>query len=235
MRSTEPAPPHSLQGLDLGLAEIRGLPSRIYSVLKARILTCAFLPGSRLMEKDLSEAMGVSRTPIREALNRLALERLVELTPYRGYAVAPVRPDDMRNLCELRSIVESEAAALAAERATAGEVEELVALATLRYVPGDPATYQNYLRDNSTFHLALARTTRNERLEATVATVLEQIQRPMYLALDVGLDSESATAEHLLIVEAIRDRDPERARRLMREQLVSTEGRIGTVLAPAQQ
>lgn len=220
-------------GLDLSIDGLQGLPSRVYAILKSRILTCAFRPGMRIIEKDLTEALHVSRTPLREALNRLALERLVELTPYRGYAVAPVRLDDIRNLCELRRIVESEAAGLAAERASTDDVAELLRMAELRYAPGDPATYQTYLQDNSNFHRAVARCTRNERLEATVASVLEQIQRPMYLALDVGLDAGPATAEHLDIVAAIRDHDPERARRVTREQLVNTEKRIDSVVAAA--
>jgi DNA-binding GntR family transcriptional regulator len=224
---------HPFDGLDLGLEGLQGLPSRVYAILKARILTCAFRPGMRLIEKDLSKALRVSRTPLREALNRLALERLVELTPYRGYAVSPVRLEDIRNLCELRRIVESETAALAAERASADDAVALLRLAELRYVPGDPDTYQNYLRDNSIFHTAVARCSRNERLESTVVMVLEQIQRPMYLALDVGLDAGPATAEHLDVVKAIRDRDPERARRVMWEQIRSTEQRIDSVVAAA--
>lgn len=204
----------------------QGLPDRIYSALKHRILTCSLAPGRRLMEKDLAQEFGVSRTPLREALNRLALEQLVFLTPYRGYAVAPVLLDDIRKLSELRLIIESESAALAAERATESDLEILDACATLRYHPGNRATYEQYLRDNSAFHQALARCTRNERLEFVVASVLDQIQRPLYLGLDTGLNAEAATAEHFELIVAIRNRDSSKARQVMADQIRRAEMRI---------
>lgn len=204
----------------------QGLPDRIYSALKHRILTCSLQPGRRLMEKDLSQELGVSRTPLREALNRLALEQLVFLTPYRGYTVAPVLLDDIRKLSELRLIVESESAALAAERATEDDLRFLDKSAALSYQPGDRATYEQYLRDNSAFHQALVRSTRNERLESVVASVLDQIQRPLYLGLDTGLDPQAATAEHYELIEAVRKRDSSRARHVMADQIRRAEMRI---------
>src|SRR4029078_13698591 len=94
------------------------LPDRIYATLKHRILTCAMMPGARIVEKDLCAEMRVSRTPLREALNRLALEALVSIRPFRGYVVAELTVDGFRELCELRRILESETAAPPAERPT---------------------------------------------------------------------------------------------------------------------
>lgn len=216
----------SLIDLDPNMPAAQGLPDRIYSALKHRILTCSLQPGQRLMEKDLSQELGVSRTPLREALNRLALEQLVFLTPYRGYAVTPVLLDDIRKLSELRLIVESASATLAAVRGTQEEIAELRNLATLRYQPGDRATYEQYLRDNSAFHQALARCAKNERLESVVVSVLDQIQRPLYLGLDTGLDAGAATAEHYDLVEAIEQHDAERARQVMADQIKRAEMRI---------
>jgi DNA-binding GntR family transcriptional regulator len=204
----------------------QGLPDRIYSALKHRILTCSLQPGQRLMEKELSQELGVSRTPLREALNRLALEQLVFLTPYRGYAVTPVLLDDIRKLSELRLILEAESAALAAERASEEEINALRSLSTLRYQPGDRATYEQYLRDNSAFHQALAGCTHNARLESVIASVLDQIQRPLYLGLDTGLDAQAATAEHCELVEAIAQRNAGLARQVMADQIRRAEMRI---------
>ena len=80
---------------------------------------------------------------------------------------------------------------------------------TLKYVPGDRDTYADYLNANSLFHRQLARASHNDRLEAMVMSVLDELQRPLYLGLDVGLDAEGATREHVLLVGAVRDRDPE--------------------------
>ena len=196
------------------------LPDRVYAVLKRRILTCRLLPGERLIEKDLCSEMNVSRTPLREALNRLGLEGLITLEPYKGYEVTSLTLKDIRNLSELRGIVESEAAALAALRATQAEIDALLRIAALHYKPGDRATYETYLRVNSAFHLSLARCSHNDRLESIVASVIDQIQRPLYLGLDVGLDPNEATREHELVIDAIRRRDSRSARKLMRDQVV---------------
>jgi len=212
----------------------QGLPDRIYAALKHRILTCSLTPGQRLMERDLSLELGVSRTPLREALNRLALESLVFLTPYRGYAVSPVHLSDIRDLSELRLIVEAEASALAAERATEEEIDHLRTLAPLDYTPGDRATYVRYLRANSAFHQALVRCAHNERLASVAASVLDQIQRPLYLGLDTGLQAEQATAEHYELVAAICARDASRARQVAAEQIRRAEMRIVAAVSAAK-
>ena len=208
------------------MAPATTLPDRICDVLKHRILTCAIPPGQRLLEKALCAELGVSRTPLREALNRLAHERLVTLTPFRGYVVTPLTVEDIRSLCELRRIVECEATALAAERATPEEIEELARLAELKYTAGQRDTYEDYLRANSAFHLALVRCAHNQRLESIVMLVLDQLQRPMYLGLDIGLDPVAATAEHVEKVAAIRAHDPAAARRLAAEHMAGTERRV---------
>ena len=221
----------SLIELDPNIPPATVAPDRIYAALKHQILTCSLPPGKKLVEKDLAERLGVSRTPLREALNRLALENLVWLAPYRGYAVTAITTESIRNLLELRGIVESESAALAAERGTAEEIQEMTAKAELRYKPGDRKTYERYLRANSAFHFAVVRASHNAELAGVVMSVLDQLQRPLYLGLDVGLDTKAATAEHVDLVQAIQRHDPVAARRIMAEQIRRAEGRILAVVS----
>ena len=134
--------------------------------------------------------------------------------------------DDIRKLSELRSILEAESAAIAAERPAEEEISVLRNLAALRYQPGDRGTYEQYLRDNTAFHQALAGCTHNTRLESVIASVLDQIQRPLYLGLDTGLDAEAATAEHYELVEAVARRNARLARQVMAEQIRRAEMRI---------
>ena len=216
----------TLVELNPTIGDTQALPDRVYGVLKYRVLTCALTPGQRLNEKELADEFKISRTPLREALNRLAQEKLLARVPYRGYAVAPVTPEDIHNLCEVRLILESGAAALAAERATPEELERLVQYQTLAYTPGDRNTYAGYLKSNSIFHRELARASHNERLESMVMAVLDELQRPLYLGLDVGLDTEAATQEHVLLVEAVRNHDSERARALQIEQITRAGKRM---------
>jgi DNA-binding GntR family transcriptional regulator len=206
------------------------LADRAYAALKHDVLTCKLLPGQRLSEKDLCAALEISRTPLREALNRLGLEGLVSLVPYHGFEVAPITLPDVRDMCELRYVLESETAARTAQRATDQEIENLSRLAELRYVPGSRETYEDYLRANSAFHNALARYSQNARLEAAVVALLDQLQRPLYLGLDVGLDAKEATAEHLAVVDAVRRRDPKSAAELMCKQILKAEERMLTAM-----
>jgi DNA-binding GntR family transcriptional regulator len=177
--------------------------------------------------------MQVSRTPLREAFNRLALEGLLVLSPYRGYAVAPLTVQTYQELCELRRIIEGGSAALAAQRATAEEVKRLDEVAPTHDTPGNRETYVGYLRANSAFHLALVQSTRNRQLEAIVMSALDRHQRPLYLGLDVGIDGQASTSEHHAIVEAVRNREPEEARTLMVNHIAKAEDRIVRALRAA--
>lgn len=223
----------SLIELEPILAPTLAMPDRMYAALKHRILSGRLLPKQRIVEKDICTEMNVSRTPLREALNRLALEGLVILLPYRGYVVTPVTVEDFQNLCELRRIIEPGTAALAAQRATAEDIERLVAVAETRYTLGDPVTYENYLRANSAFHLALVRCTGNSRIESIVMSLLDQHQRPLYLGLGRGIDAEASTAEHLEVIDAVRAHDPVRAQTLMYEHISRGEQRIVKALHAA--
>jgi DNA-binding GntR family transcriptional regulator len=227
-----PVASHPLSLLDLNptVTTPLALPDRIYATLKHRILTCTIAPGARIIEKELCAEMQVSRTPLREALNRLSLEGLVAIVPFRGYAVAALAVDDFRELCEVRRLLEAETAALCAERATDEDIARLESLTDLRYRREDRRTYERYLRANSAFHQALVRATHNRRLEAMVMAALDQHQRPLYLGLGVGVDGKASTAEHREILDAIRLHKPDQARRVMREHIVRAEDRITQAL-----
>ena len=202
------------------------LADRAYDELKRRILTCRLAPGGTLKEKSLAVELGVTPECVREACRRLAGEHLVHQRESGPLTVTRFTLADIRELSELRRIVETKSAALAAERARHDQVARLLAAAELNYQPGERKTYENYLRTNSAFHRQLARTAQNGWLEAAVVSILEQIQRPLYLGLDMGLDAEEATVEHLLIVDAVRRKRPALAARLMGKQILAAEERM---------
>ena len=230
---TTPNRPRSLIELDPTVSSPAAISDRVYATLKHRVLTCVLLPSQRVVEKELCAEMGISRTPLREALNRLALEGLVVLRPYRGYVIAPLTVADFRELCELRRIVESEAAALSALRATPEDIDELSARARLEYTVGDEQTYVSYLRNNSAFHLALVRCTHNSLLISAVMSALDHHQRPLYLGLEVGIDGTASTSEHVEVVNAVRNHDPDRARALMLLHIGRAETRVVNALHAA--
>jgi DNA-binding GntR family transcriptional regulator len=219
--------------LDPSIPRPSVLADRVYQALKHRVLTCTLKPGDRLVEIDLCAVLNVSRTPLREAFNRLAHEGLVTASPYRGYSVAPLSAESFQDLCEVRRLIEPQVAALAAERATPEDTSRLLKLTKLEYSPGDRASYEGYLRANSAFHLELARCARNSQLESIVVAVLDRHQRPCYLGLDVGIDAVESTVEHVEVVMAIRERDSKRAHELMTKHIQGGERRIVAALRAA--
>ncbi len=221
--------------VELGTTATRptALPDHIYAVLKQQILSCALKPGERLIEKNLCAVLEVSRTPLREALNRLNHEELVTLQPNAGYRVAPITLDGYRNLTELRAIVEPQAAALAAERATSADIAELRALASLDFDPNDDAGFADYCRANARFHLRVVRTARNAMLENIVMSALDMSQRPAYLRIGRQVDPANPSAKHHAIVDAIERHDAGLTRELMERHVLGSGDRIYEALVTA--
>ena len=203
-------------------------PFQVYATLKGQVLAGTLPPGTKLNERQLGAQLGVSRTPLREALNRLAHERLVMLNPYEGYTVAPLTRRDFLELCELRLILEPAVASLAAQHASD---EEITALRHLTRTGGDAgeilsASFEQYLRRQAEFHLGLAHAARNERLESLVMNAYDQQQRILACAWGHGLERSPAHGEHAEIAEAVARRDAPTAAALMREHVRRHEGRV---------
>ena len=209
------------------------LPDHIYVVLKQKILSCSLIPGQRLIEKKLCEGLQVSRTPLREALNRLNHEELVTLQPNAGYRVAAITLDGYRNLTELRAIIEPQAAALAAQRATPADVAELRALEALEFDPADDQGFVDYCRANARFHLRVVRTAHNPMLENIVMSALDMSQRPAYLRIGRQLDPANPSAKHRAIVDAIEEHDAPLAQSLMEKHVRGSGDRIYEALQAA--
>ena len=227
------APRPSLVELGPQPARPTALPDHIYAVLKHRILSCAIPPGDRLIEKNLCDELGVSRTPLREALNRLNHEELVVLQPNAGYRVSAITLDGFKNLTELRAIVEPQATALATTRATPADLRELRALADLPHDPNHDAGFVEYCRANARFHLRVVRTARNPLLENIVMSALDMSQRPAYLRIGRQLDPSNPSAKHHAIVDAIEQRDATRAEELMEKHVRASGDRIYEALKNA--
>ena len=105
------------------LGEAASLADQAYFAIRDLIVTLELAPGEAISEPELTARLGIGRTPVREALRRLAQERLVEVYPRRGMFVTTVDVRDLARLCEVRAVLEPEAARLAAERATQLDLE----------------------------------------------------------------------------------------------------------------
>lgn len=203
----------SLIDLDPDVKPRAAMVDRVYAFLKYQILTCKMTPGQMISEREVCDALSVSRTPFREALNRLCSEGLVWSSHYRAYQVTPLVESDIIDLCELRTIIEMEVAALAAQRGAPADVKRLESLSELPNDPGGCGTYSSCLAANSAFHSALGQCCQNARLAAIYASIMDQLQRLFYLGFDFGLAPSEFTSGHRELVKAIREGDSAKARK----------------------
>lgn len=185
-----------------------------YWALKRAIVQGRFPEGSFLSEADVMRQFGIGRTPFREACNRLHHEELLEVVPRRGYMVRKMSFRQVRDFFELRLLVESTVAELAAVRAKPEQTSQLEKLASPPLVAvGIDAQMEELTEANRRFHLQLAAAAGNEELNKLMAQILERSARISYIELSSGrFHQPDLERFHRPIVEAIRARDSIAAR-----------------------
>ena len=166
----------------------------------------------------LAEKYQVSKTPIREALHALQHEGLVDIIPRVGYFVSQMTIKDVQDIFELRLIIESASAEMAARNITDEEVTYLENMHT-SYVSGDIDSYWEYLEENREFHYRVALATRNKWLAEVVGRLLDQMQRLLFLRLDLRDCADEMVEEHRQLVAALRKRDGALAKKAMTDSI----------------
>lgn len=179
-------------------------------------------PGSRLFEPQLGEMLGISRTPIREALKLLAAEGLVELRRNRNAIVSRVDSGDLAALFEAEVGIEAFAAGLAAERMRASELRRLKALQARMEVCYERERRDEYIQINQQVHRLIVAAARNPVLAETHGRLLGRLQRARNLALATEGRAEESILEHRAILAALERRDREATSRLMARHIERT-------------
>lgn len=202
----------------LGSNAQEGLTDVAYAQLREAILRGHLTAGTPIFELHLTERLGMSRTPIREALKILARDGFVEALPGRGYMVPRPSLQSIRELFELRETLEGMAARYAALRATKDEIAVLEKLCQ-RY-EGESGNWDKWTATGSEFHAAVIAAARNQRLSALLASLNDQIVMSRRTALQGNVERQrGAIKEHRALLVAITARDPERAESLARNHV----------------
>jgi len=193
--------------------EHENLDDKIYARLKTLIAQRRLLPGARILQDRLAREMGVSRTPLVNALKRLAQERLVEWVSRRGIYVKRFTKREMARLFEVREVLEGLSARLAAPRIDRHEVDRLVEMFRGLDITPTPAAVRRYVERDRYFHWRLVEIAGNEQL----ANAMESVNM-MFFAWQDGLVRPAAETiqEHFAILEALRKRDPDASEAAMR-------------------
>jgi len=213
---TFPTPPFDVGTL---AAELTPLRDKIASAVRASIIDGRIGAGEKLREPVLSKQLGVSRTPLREALLQLDSEGFVEMTPRRGAVVRPLSRQDAAETYEVKGALEALAARLACERMESETLQRLKNINdTLASLGRARAVDQaRILHLNAEFHQTLTDASGNEKLSQYVRVLRAQALRYNYIYLSVLSRLNESVAEHDQILDALRRRKADDVERLFRE------------------
>ena len=189
------------------------LPLRdvVFNTLRQAILRGELKPGERLLEIHLANKLGVSRTPIREAIRKLELENLVIMVPRKGAVVAEITEKSLRDVLEVRRALEALAVQLACEKILDSEIEELKVAAKEFEEALKTGDVTVYAEADVKFHDIIYRTTDNQRLIQLLYNLREQMYRYRVEYLKREDSHEILLAEHQHIIQMLAQRDEERA------------------------
>jgi DNA-binding GntR family transcriptional regulator len=202
------------------------LSDQAYEIIKTDILNCKLEPGQQIAQSEIQSRYDLRTTPAREALQRLAMEGFVEAIPRFGYVVTPITLSDVHEIFELRCVLEVAAARMAAVRGTEAQMEELQRAADFTYVYRDRTSYSEFLAQNANLHQFIATMAGNTRLANQVSRVLDELTRLFHLGLDLRDSGGEMRDEHIALAEAIVQRKPDRAERIIQSEIARSKLRI---------
>ena len=214
----------------LKLDNYKPLRDIVFEAIKEAILKGRIKPGERLMEVQLAEEMGVSRTPVREAIRKLELEGLVVMVPRKGAYVSGLTMKDAAEVFEIRSSLEGLAAALAAERITDDEIKMLDKILSEITKASEKGDAETVIKKDVEFHQILFNASRNERLAQIVNNLKEQIDRFRIQSFSNPLRVKNVVSEHKAIIDAIKQGDSESAEKLAKAHIYEVEYNVMEML-----
>lgn len=214
-----------MKNFEVNMNEYLPLRDVVFNTLRSAILKGELEPGERLMEIALANKLGVSRTPIREAIRKLELEGLVVMIPRKGAEVSRITEQDLRDVLEVRASLEKLAAELACERITDEEMENLKEKEKIfaDAIASDEVDATEIAQKDVDFHDVIFNATKNKRLIQMLNNLREQMYRYRLEYIKDSSTHKELVAEHKKIVEAVQARDKETASALIEEHIYRQE------------
>ncbi len=196
----------------LKLQNYKPLREVVFEYLRSAIINGEFKPGERLMELQMGEQLGVSRTPIREAIRKLELEGLVTMIPRKGAYVADMSIKDVLDVLEVRGVLEGLAASLAAERRCDEDMKTMEKALSEFETFVNASDRDGMMEKDKAFHEAIFEATHNNKLLQITQGLQEQVQRFRVVFFSESDDFKQLLSEHTDILEAIREGNCDSAR-----------------------
>lgn len=199
----------------------RSLRDEAYELIKARIIMCVFRPGEVLSEAAVSTAIGIGRTPVRQAFDRLMRDGLVEVLPRKGIVVRPISQDEVHDMVEVRLLNECFCARLAAERVEPAHLSALATNVALGVEAAANRDVAELMALDREFHATISAAAGNPVLAEILKSLHEKAQRVWFVSLRAPEHHRRVVEEHAAIVEALRSRDPDAAEAAVRAHIRS--------------
>lgn len=212
--------------LNNSFKERKSLGEDVFEYLKNSIIDQTIEPGSRLVESKLAEMLGISRTPLREALHKLEREEWIEKTPSGGFKVVSLTRQDIEETFGIRSVLEAYAARLAAENY---QDKDLIPLEKkmLEYQKClEKKTTDKLQKINTEFHDLLYALSKNPKLVKMINQLRAQISRFRQMILKQEDYAQESNEDHVRMLEAIRNRDVDTVEKLVRDHILKGKNAV---------
>ena len=190
-----------------------------YSRLRKDVMMCIIAPGEEVTEAQLVTRYGFGKAAVRSALMRLSQEGMAVVHPRRGYQIAPVTIKHIRELFQLREILEPQAARLGVPNVDVAVLRNLDAILARGFTFGDAEGEAVYLSANRDFHSTLTAASGNEKLTLILEDVIDQMERLFHLGLTRSGHREQLRREHQDLVEAVEARDADLAAKIVADHV----------------
>lgn len=207
----------------LNLDDYKPLRDVVFENLREAIVEGKVKPGQRLMEVQLAEQLGVSRTPVREAIRKLELEGLVIMLPRKGAYVANMSLKDIIDVLEIRASVEGLAASLASERISPEDIKKLEAILKDFEQSAAGSDVETLLKKDVEFHECIFKATNNKKLHQLINSLWEQVYRFRVTYISDYDSTVDIARDHKLILDAIKKGDNEMAKKHATEHIEKLE------------
>jgi DNA-binding GntR family transcriptional regulator len=205
------------------------IPDQVYRILRQAILSLAMPPGAVIVEKEITRRLGISRTPLRDAVRQLADERLVDIRPQSGTYVALIDRHQLEQGRLIRRALEVEGTRLAAGHVDEAAIERLQDLIALQERAVARGRHAEFIDQDDAFHRRISELSGYERLWPIINRSKAHLDRVRHLSSLMPRQAAKAIAQHKAIVKALAGGDPELAARAMAHHLDDAYARLSGV------
>lgn len=195
------------------------LRNDVYRKLREKILSNFYVVGESLKECKITQSMGVSRTPVREAFAQLQADGLVDIIPNKGVIVRGLNEDDIRDMYEIRSFIESVSAQRACEAKGGGHIDILKDILKKEKEYLQKKDFVEFLQSDFEFHCGIIKSTESRILQNLLTSMMEYTKFARRKSIASGIRAKEAYKEHIEILQAIEERNTDKAKKKMENHI----------------